>query len=164
MLCFFTASQPVHSLGCVLSGLVKEHHQCVIVVNEHPHFRLWDVKLVFIRLFPQEEFGQRYATNPQSAGFCPPCQAKAVQDKWSCGAYSSDTEWLQFSFAEILLLACCIIFLQPVSKFCACKYTTVKMNHLPQTLLSNTSNGTEIIIVNWNLLTTNTRCEKRKNK
>lgn len=117
MLCFFTASQPVHSLGCVLSGLVKEHHQCVIVVNEHSHFRLWDVKLVFIRLFPQEEFGQCYATNPQSAGFCPPCQAKAVQDKWSCGAYSSDTEWLQFSFAEILLLVCCIILCSLLVKF-----------------------------------------------
>lgn len=38
--------------------------------------------------------------------------------------------------------------LQPVSKICACKYTTVKMNQLPQTLLSKTRNGTEIIIVN----------------
>lgn len=36
-------------------------------------------------------------------------------------------------------------FLQPVSKICACKYTTVKMN---QTLLSKSRNGTEIIIVN----------------
>lgn len=40
MSCLFTASQPVHSLGSVLAGGLKEHFRIVTVVMEHPCFCL----------------------------------------------------------------------------------------------------------------------------
>lgn len=67
----------------------------MIVDNEHPCFDCTGPRAFWSSdCFHSVEFGQRCATDPQSAGFCLPRQAKPVQDKWSCGANSSDADWL----------------------------------------------------------------------
>lgn len=70
------------------------HYQRVIVVNKHLRLQCTRPQASDGQAsdcFHSKELGQHCFTDPQSAGFSLPCQAKAVQDKWSCGAHSSKT-------------------------------------------------------------------------